>query len=187
MSTIQVHGGDFLPGDAWFAFGTLSLRTEAHRFLGEKIPVTKLVSAEAVTQETVKKLAGTLGWGAVGVVLAGPLGLLAGALVGGSKSKVTFILAVEDGRKALATADSATYAALLGAVVTNQQESPERPPKLTSSETRGCSDSISPRPTAQFACPHCSQRLQDDRDIAGQMVSCPYCQQVFQMPPEPPL
>ena len=48
------------------------------------------------------------------MLLLGPLGLVTGALLGGNKNSVTFVLTLDDGRTAVATSDHATYTALLG-------------------------------------------------------------------------
>ncbi|WP_433664134.1 hypothetical protein ACQPW1_19600 [Nocardia sp. CA-128927] len=50
--------------------------------------------------------------GAVGAVTLGPVGALAGALLGGKGKDVTFILTHEDGRKMLATNTSKQYTKL---------------------------------------------------------------------------
>ena len=64
MAKIKVHAGDFLEGDGQFHSGDLVLRTEAHKFFGETIPVTALQTVEIATEESVKKLSGAVGWGA---------------------------------------------------------------------------------------------------------------------------
>lgn len=56
-----------------------------------------------------KRLGGTVGWGVAGAALLGPIGLLAGLLLGGKGKDVTFILKLKDGRKMLATTDSKTF------------------------------------------------------------------------------
>lgn len=115
MAKVTVHAGDFLKGDGQFSFGSLTLRTEAHTWLGETIPITQLETVEVATEETVKKLAGTVGWGAVGGIILGPVGLLAGLLLGGRKKEVTFIAKFKDGRRLLATTDRATFTKLQAA------------------------------------------------------------------------
>jgi len=115
MATIKIHAGDFLKGDSTYFFGQLSLRTEEHSFTGEKIPDTELESVDIATEESIKKLGGTLGWGAAGAVLLGPVGLLAGLLLGGRKKEVTFVARLKDGRRMLATTDSKTFTRLQAA------------------------------------------------------------------------
>ena len=116
MAKIKVHAGDFLKGDGQYSFGALILMTEEHKFLGETIPITKLETVDIATEESVKKLGGTIGWGAAGAVILGPVGLLAGLLLGGKKKEVTFVAKFKDGRKLLASTDSKTFTKLQAAV-----------------------------------------------------------------------
>jgi hypothetical protein len=110
MGKIKVHGGDFIKNsEGSFSFGVFSLKTESKRILGEAIHSNTLSFVEVASEENIKKLSGTLGWGFVGAVALGPLGLLAGALVGGRKKEVTFIAEFSDGRKLLATTDKDTF------------------------------------------------------------------------------
>lgn len=116
MAKVTVHAGDFLKGDSQFTFGSLVLKTKAHSFLGETIPISQLESVEVASEESVKKVGGTIGWGAAGALVLGPVGLLAGLLLGGKKKEVTFVAKFKDGRKLLATTDSGTFTKLQAAV-----------------------------------------------------------------------
>jgi hypothetical protein len=115
MAKIKVHAGDFLKADGQLSFGSLVLKTDAHRILGESIPLAALDSVEIATEESVKKLGGTLGWGVAGGVLLGPVGLLAGLLTGGRKKEVTFVAKFKDGRKFMGTTDSKSFTKLQAA------------------------------------------------------------------------
>ena len=116
MAKIKVHAGDFLEGEGQFSLGSLVLKTKEHSWVGESIPINSLESIDIATEENVKKLGGTVGWGAAGALLLGPAGLLAGLLLGGKKKEVTFIAKFHDGRKLLATTDSKTFTKLQAAV-----------------------------------------------------------------------
>ena len=116
MAKIAVYAGDFLKGDGQFNFGSLTLRTAAHSWVGETIPISQLETVEVASEESVKKIGGTIGWGAAGALILGPVGLLAGLLLGGKRKEVTFIAKFKDGRKLLATTDSSTYTKLRAAV-----------------------------------------------------------------------
>ena len=116
MAMIKIHAGDFLKGDSQYSFGSLVLKTKEHSFLGEAIPVTKLETVEVATEESVKRIGGTIGWGVAGAVILGPVGLLAGLLLGGKKKEITFVGKFRDGRKFLATTDSKTFTKLQAAV-----------------------------------------------------------------------
>lgn len=115
MAKVVVHAGDFLKGNGKFSFNSLVLRTDEHSIIGEAIPITELETVEMATEENVKKLGGTVGWGIAGGVLLGPVGLLAGLLAGGRKKEVTFVAKFKDGRKCLATTDNKTFVKLQAA------------------------------------------------------------------------
>ena len=95
----------------------LVLKTPATRWnlLGEAIHSSQLEVVELASEESVKKIGGTIGWGAAGAVILGPVGLLAGLLLGGKKKEVTFVAKFKDGRKFLGTTDSKTYTKLMAA------------------------------------------------------------------------
>jgi hypothetical protein len=117
MAKITVHAGDFLKVPGFLTSnGMILLATEEHPTDGEFIPLTEVDTIEVASEESVKKLGGTIGWGAAGAVLFGPVGLLAGLLFGGRKKEVTFVAKFKDGRKLLATTDNGTYTKLLAAV-----------------------------------------------------------------------
>ena len=117
MEILKVHAGDFLEGDGYYDdSGFLQLRTEEHSFLGKPILMTELEEIDVATEENVKKIGGTVGWGAAGALILGPVGLLAGLLLGGKKKEVTFVARFKDGRKLMATADSKTFTKLKAAV-----------------------------------------------------------------------
>lgn len=65
--------------------------------------------ATVASEEDVKRTGGTIGWGIAGATLLGPVGLLAGLLLGGKGKDVTFILKLKDGKKMLATTDAKTF------------------------------------------------------------------------------
>jgi hypothetical protein len=108
MAKVKVHAGDWAKGDHSFMFGQFSLRRDG-AWSAETIAATTLSELEVASEESVKKLGGTVGWGAVGLVALGPVGLLAGLLLGGNKKDVTFVAKFNDGRKMLATTDSKSF------------------------------------------------------------------------------
>ena len=116
MAKVTVHAGDFLKGDSRFSCGSLILKTTEHPWLGETIPIHQLETVEVASEESVKKIGGTLGWGAAGALVLGPVGLLAGLLLGGRRKEVTFVAKLHDGRKLLATTDNGTFIKLQAAV-----------------------------------------------------------------------
>jgi hypothetical protein len=115
MSRLNVLAGDFTKGEGQLALNNLILPTERAPS-GEAVPLSDLAAVEIATEETARDIVGTIGWGAVGAVVLGPIGLLAGLLLGGKKKEVTFIARFKDGRKLLASTDSGTYTKLLASV-----------------------------------------------------------------------
>lgn len=117
MASINVHAGDFPKGKASLMFGVLSFSWQmGDGLMGKSIHLNELEAVDIATEESVKRLGGTLGWGVVGATLLGPVGLLAGLLAGGRKTEVTFVAKLKDGRKFLASADSAAYKKIAAAV-----------------------------------------------------------------------
>lgn len=108
MARIKVHAGDFKVGHASYSSGIILIRGNEN-FFAKKIHKSQLVECEVASEESVKRLGGTIGWGIAGGVLLGPLGMLAGLLVGGKHKEVTFVARFADGRKLLATTDNKTF------------------------------------------------------------------------------
>lgn len=121
FGSFQIHAGDFktcndhqfLPGPPGKP-GTLLLKSQG-KFLREKVGTDQIEELEAASEENVKRLGGTVGWGIAGGVLLGPVGLLAGLIAGGRGKDVTFVCKLKDGRKFMATAPSDVYTKLLAA------------------------------------------------------------------------
>lgn len=115
MAIIKVHYANFPYTEINTHFGVLSIKTSAFQLSGESVTGNKFKSIEIGTEENVKKVSGAVGWGVVGGIVAGPLGILAGAMLGGNKKQVTFILELDDGRQLMGTVDSKTYTELVAA------------------------------------------------------------------------
>lgn len=87
-------------------------------------------SAELQTEESLKKLAGSAGWGFTGAIVGGLLtggigllvGGLAGVLSGGNKTEICFSCELEDGRKFLAITDKKTWQSILAGLFQKEQE-----------------------------------------------------------------
>lgn len=115
MGTITIHAGDFPTGKATFNFSAVTFPWQPGDGLspGKTVPLAgQLQSVEAATEEVVKRVGGTIGWGVVGATLLGPVGMLAGLLLGGKGKDVTFVAVFKDGKKLLATTDSKTFTKL---------------------------------------------------------------------------
>lgn len=75
----------------------------------EVIQISEVEVLEIASEDNVKRIGGTVGWGAAGSILLGPAGLLAGLLLGGKKKEVTIVCKLKDGRKFLAVLDSGVH------------------------------------------------------------------------------
>jgi hypothetical protein len=116
MAKIKIHAGDFPQGSGSVTFGIITFPwQQGDGFCPKTMPIADFQSVEIATEEAVKRLGGTVGWGAAGAVLLGPVGLLAGLLMGGRGKDVTFVGITRDGRKMLATTDSKTYTKIAAA------------------------------------------------------------------------
>ena len=117
MAKIKVFAGDLEHG-AWSIIGgtTIFKTTKSHPWKGEKVDIkAEAGSVEQLSEEGVKKLAGTAGWGIAGAVLLGPLGAIGGMLVGGNKKEVAFVCHLHDGRKFMATTDGKSWQKIVAA------------------------------------------------------------------------
>lgn len=110
VSKIEVLAGDFKTGGNHFyvSNGTLHMGVPG-QFFKQQIPVTSIAELEPASEENVKRMGGSVGWGLAGAVILGPVGLLAGLLAGGRGKDVTFICKLKDGRTFMGTVDSKAY------------------------------------------------------------------------------
>ncbi len=118
MGKIKVLAGDFT-GDGRFEGGRITLRPREKPSPAHRMKVSDFFSSvEVASQHDVVKLGGAVGWGAAGALIAGPIGMLAGALLGGRGRDVVFVAELKDGRRFLGQTDSKTYGQLRAAVFT---------------------------------------------------------------------
>ncbi|MGM8931381.1 hypothetical protein [Salinicola halophyticus] len=110
MAEIKIHAGDFKGMRGYFSWGAFSFFNQNSTFKSEaSYQSSEIEAVEQASEENVKRLGGTVGWGAAGAVIFGPVGLLAGLLAGGRGKEVTFVAKFTDGKKILATTDSKTW------------------------------------------------------------------------------
>lgn len=125
MAKITIHAGDFGgKGTGFLCAGVLVLN-------GIQVPLETLSDLEIATEENVKKLAGTIGWGIAGVAVFGLAGAVAGLIAGGRKKEITFIAKFEGGKRLFATTDKKTYTQLQASIFS--RPSKEVPARLEES------------------------------------------------------
>jgi hypothetical protein len=137
MPQFKLEGGSFGTGQASFDGSGFSLPS-GRAFHPTRIPASEIISAELASAENIKKISGTLGWGAAGLVALGPLGMFAGLLAGGRKNVATFVVFLRDGRQFIGTGDNKTWVAIMSAAVTAAARRPAVPnskPTLAPSES----------------------------------------------------
>ncbi|MFZ3487262.1 hypothetical protein [Vibrio harveyi] len=111
MAKIKVHTANFPYSDSDIRISGGSLFIQSKTTF-ECIIGSQIKSLELANEENVKKIGGTLGWSVVGGVIAGPVGVLAGAMLGGKRKDVTFVVEFDDGRTFMGTVDSKSFSAL---------------------------------------------------------------------------
>ena len=118
MSAMKILGGDFGKGQGAFNGKFVEL-PDPSSLWGKKLSFfsSDIEEVALANEANVKKFGGAAGWGVVGGLALGPLGLLAGVALGGNKKEVTFVARFKDGRKFLATVDNKTYTKILGATM----------------------------------------------------------------------
>lgn len=113
MAKLKLHAGDFVNISPSHSFnGYFHLATDERTFKlinTETINPNELEYLSIANEEAVNSIGGKIGWGAAGGLLLGPVGLLAGLLMGGKGKEVTFVAKFKDGRKFVATTDSNTW------------------------------------------------------------------------------
>ena len=113
-----------------------------------------IIAADVLTEESKTSILGKAGWGAVGAIALGPLGLLAGVLGGGRSKEICVACELDDGRKFIATASASEYQDLLKSVFNNKKRLPPPLPPI-----QFCGKCGSPRhPGANF-CGACGTQL----------------------------
>jgi len=86
----------------------------------DRVFMNEIANCTLVTQENQTSILGKVGWGAVGAVALGPLGLLAGVMGGGNYSYRVVVIETTDGRKAMVRCSAAEAEALLAASFDHQ-------------------------------------------------------------------
>ena len=110
MARLNVLAGDFKITSKyshWFN-GYLLMKRNG-KFFREKIYPKQIESVQLASEEAVISLGGAAAFGTAGAVLLGPVGLLAGLVLGSRGNDTTFICKLMDGRKFMATARTRVF------------------------------------------------------------------------------
>lgn len=110
-SRVKVVGGDVPSGEWEYKMGILWGAFEQIEMASELKKITPQ------TEESVKKLPEMVGWGLAGAVILGPIGAIAGAMMGGNRKQVCALIELHDNRKFIATMDSKVYQELLALAI----------------------------------------------------------------------
>jgi hypothetical protein len=117
MTKITVIAGDW-PADTVVTYAkgffgkpsSLLIGWTGGRFFAQDI-----ASAVHVTEQNSTSVLGKVGWGAIGGIALGPVGVLAGLIAGGNRQNTVVALELVDGRKALLKCDQDGFAAVMDA------------------------------------------------------------------------
>ncbi|CAI8815071.1 hypothetical protein ABH908_002240 [Pseudomonas frederiksbergensis] len=109
MAKIIVLAGDFPQCDGEYHSGTITLKTALKPRLGKSFPVSEFKDLTIQNTDSNKNIKSAIGLGIAGAMLLGPVGAIAGYLLAGNNTEVTFMATLKDGGKLLAATDSETF------------------------------------------------------------------------------
>jgi len=115
MAEIKILAGDFgkMVHGQYF-FGVMSLPWEGDWTPGHRYTLKDdVVTLELADERSVVKVGGAAGWGVAGALVAGPVGLLAGAVLGGRGQKVAFVAEFKDGKRLMGECDKKTWVKMM--------------------------------------------------------------------------
>jgi len=107
MADINVLAGDITHGKWDYGYkemrkmGLLNAKTIS---LGSNVE-----KVEMLTEESVKKLSGTAGWGILGAAVLGPIGAIGGIIFGCRKKDICFACYLKNGKKFMAVSKAKIY------------------------------------------------------------------------------
>jgi hypothetical protein len=110
MAQLDVLAGDFAisRGRSHWWRGKLLMKRNG-KFFRENIQPRQIESVQLASEQAVISVGGAAAFGTAGALLLGPVGLLAGLVLGGRGNKTTFICKLTDGRKFIATANTKVF------------------------------------------------------------------------------
>ncbi|MBK5351702.1 hypothetical protein JFU37_04110 [Pseudomonas sp. TH41] len=109
MASLTVLAGDFLQGDGEYRDGVFTLRTSLHPWPGINLALSSIERIEVANEESINNIKDAIGFGVAGAMLLGPIGAIAGFMLAGKETEVTFLATFKDGKRLLAAADSNAF------------------------------------------------------------------------------
>jgi hypothetical protein len=109
MAKITVLAGDFPQCDGEYHLGTITLKTAFKPRPGKSFSVAEFKDLTVQNTDSNKNIKSAIGLGIAGAMLLGPVGAIAGYLLAGKSTEVTFMATLKDGGKLLAATDCDTY------------------------------------------------------------------------------
>ncbi|MGO1163287.1 hypothetical protein ACTOV4_15235 [Brucella sp. C7-11G] len=125
---IKVLAGDWAPGTVCVfepAFFGKPNRIRMARVFGPEYSDSEVVSIDLLTEQNSTSVFKKAGWGAVGGLALGPLGMFAGLLGGGNRHEKIVAIEFTDGKRALLQVDTKSYAEIMRLAFKPRKE-PER-------------------------------------------------------------
>ena len=104
MANVKILAGDFSKiGAGSFMFGSIQLTPKDAKWGSPKSYSVKtdVKTLNEADEQSSVSIFGAAGWGLVGAAIAGPLGALAGGILGGRRNDVVFVAEFTDGKKLL--------------------------------------------------------------------------------------
>lgn len=84
-----------------FGGKAIEIAIQKSGFSFEKLPIDQVETVEILTENNKSSILGKAGWGTVGAIALGPIGLLAGVLGGGNRKERIMVVKFKDGRSAM--------------------------------------------------------------------------------------
>lgn len=126
---MKVLAGDWKAGCGVMLAGP-RLQFQRGTFSFDYVAFSDIDTFDVVTEENRASIFGKVGWGAVGAIALGPLGLLAGVLGGGNRRERVMVMRTIDGRRAMIKG-TAKDVERIKAAMFGREEPPALPPSLS--------------------------------------------------------
>ncbi len=113
MAKIKLHYANFPCESVSATGGAIFIKKHFFQLSGAMILADEFKQLEEVSESAIHNIAKTVGWDVVGSIMAGPLGAIARAVVGGNSHETTFILTFSNKRVMIGTVGTDVYQRLV--------------------------------------------------------------------------